>query len=654
MKSTQSKLLVGLIAALGVVVLGLALRSPMFGARDAALVSATAGTGAARAGSLLAGVSPDAAGRDSASAPGARGFYAAPVGREFVYELSGRSKAGLEVTVDGEVVEQELENNLAGRMQILVAARRDDEIVTSVAFDEMSIETAAESKRGRDTTLEQAVATPTLVRMRDDGRLLGFRFGPAVPPEARNWIRSQVTAFRFEVDGTGASSWEREEVDATGKARTRYVREVEPADADLHLRKTKVAYSAMQVGGQDVPIEAQPEVDSTTTGTLSTSLAWVQEARVDESLKIAIARLGITTDVAMSGSLRLLEHGWRSADEMPAIDWDEPWSSVAGAEDMDEVGAHGEELLRARLLDGVTLDGLLAEIDVLANAKPRNKEALMDAHRKLAELLRQDPAAAEELAALVRSMNEATTDIVLGAAGAAGTRQAQQLLVGVLGDATLARSMRQSSLDAMFQLTQPISDARAAVESLVKSDEQDTTLRANAMLLLGALGSMDGGSKAERAELVARLVGLEAQARADGRLAHWLNALGNTGDPQVYAAARPYLDAADARLRAAAADALRGLATEEAVGALAHSALSDADASVRRACASILAGRSDEISSTTVRQMLERDTSVQVRRAAVDALARRVATDATARQLLAYVAANDASQELRQRAAAAL
>jgi HEAT repeat protein len=174
------------------------------------------------------------------------------------------------------------------------------------------------------------------------------------------------------------------------------------------------------------------------------------------------------------------------------------------------------------------------------------------------------------------------------------------------------------------------------------------------MLTYGALASMDGASDAARAAAVAGLVQLEQQAKNEQRLTHWLHALGNTGSSDVFGAARPYLEHADPALRSAAADAVRGATTTEAREALARHALSDADTGVRKKCAAILADRSDAGSLATVRQVLEHEASVDVRRAAVDALARRVKTDANAKQLLIYVAGNDPSTELRAQAAAAL
>ncbi len=178
--------------------------------------------------------------------------------------------------------------------------------------------------------------------------------------------------------------------------------------------------------------------------------------------------------------------------------------------------------------------------------------------------------------------------------------------------------------------------------------------RANGMLLLGALGSMDPASGAEDSSPIPHLLALEQQAIEEGTLEHWLHALGNSGDPQAFEAALPYLEHSEASLRIPAAEAMRKLESPEAADALSKRALGDSDAGVRRTCAAILADRADALSVETVRELLEHEPLVDVRRAAVDALARRAATDPGAREILEYVSAHDSSAELRERAQAAL
>ena len=650
MKTVQRNTLAALLAV-SAAVLVLARLAPELAGRAPRGPDAAAAAGEP-ADALSAPAGDADAARDAAPAAPGAGFYSAPVGRRFVYQLSGASAAKLELGFDGQTVEGSLEHRVAGRMEVSVAARAGDEIVAVVRFPDAAVEAAAGGRRERDAALEAAVARPCQVRLRDDGRLLGFRFEDSVAPAARNWVRSQVAAFRFEVERGDARQWEREETDPTGTARVRYVRETpQPGEQELRLTKTKLGYAAAIAAGDGVAIDVEPEVDARASGVLDPAIGWLEQARFDERLVVPVESVGLTTRVVSSGSLALVDAGW--AEGTTAVDWDGPWGSVSGAEDVAAAAEDGEGLLRARLLEGATLEGLLAEIDALANAEPRDVAGLMDARHRLAELLVARPEAVERLGELVATMSPATADVALGAAGAAGTEPAQRLLVRVLEDRSGRESVRQSSLDSMFQLTRPIPEAYAAVDAVVSDRSQGSGLRANGMLLYGALTSMDPAAQIERAARVERLLALEDQARADGRLEHWLHALGNCGDERVLAATRVYLEGADPKLRRAAADALRAVEGSDAIGALARHANTDADVGVRRVCAGLLAARADEGAQRTVAGLLAREPEVEVRRAAVEALAKRARGDERARALLRFSAAHDASEELRARAAEA-
>jgi HEAT repeat protein len=575
------------------------------------------------------------------------GFWSAPVGSEFVYEISAQTSARIELAQDAEVLEQTLEQRLAGQMRVLVVARKEDKVMTQVSFPQMRIDATVGAQSGRDTVTEEAVAQPTLVRMQSDGHIEGFRFHADAPPEARGWIRSQVSSFRFEVERSDASTWEREEQDPTGMARVRYERELGAVAGEFELRKTKVDYAPLSRGAGGAAVEVTPQVHALTTGVLSESIGWLREAQVDERLVMPVAGLGVEARMSMSATLRLQTQRRIAADELPTVDWDGEWDSVSGAEDLELLSTRGESLLRAKLLEGLTLDGLLAQIDELCAANPRDTAALMDARHQLAEFLIDNEAAIEALAQRISTLRAASADIVLGALGSAGSESAQRVLASVLADSSLSGVVRQSSLDAMFQLTRPSAAACDGVERLIADRAQDSGLRANGLLVLGALASMDSADGSER---VTRLLALELSLRDEGRLEHWLHALGNSGDARALEASAPYRSDADPRLRAAAAEALRGIHTAESSEALGRLARLDQNTSVRRTSAALLAGRADATSVQLVRELLAREAAVEVRRAAVDALGRRASSDAEARALLKSVAGNDSSKELRQRA----
>src|SRR5258706_11985084 len=125
-----------------------------------------------------AGPSTDACRRDPAAGAHARdalapaagpGFFAAPAGSEFGYEFSGLVRSGVEIAMADQPIAQRLVLRLRGAMTVLVVARRDAELIAQVGFAGVSANQGVGGSEERSPALEELLALPAFVRMRDDG-----------------------------------------------------------------------------------------------------------------------------------------------------------------------------------------------------------------------------------------------------------------------------------------------------------------------------------------------------------------------------------------------------------------------------------------------------------------------------------------------------
>lgn len=609
---------------------------------------------AARAVAHL-GTSEHDAARRRESATARNGFYSAPVGSEFTYELQSDARVRMTMKVGEQPADQQTSTSLKGRMRVLVLDRRERELVVQVSFLEASVHHGIVGGLERSPALTETLALPTRIRMRDDGSLLGFAFDANSHAYAHNLIRSVVCGFRFVVPADAADAWEQEETDPTGIATVRYqwIAGQRPESDQRQVQRVKTDYRAL--AGEDNRMVMRYAVRGTGVGDMDPELGWLRGAEVTESLEMDAQGAPVRTALEYTARLRLTTQTMRPVDELAAPGWADAWAPVDGGLDTIAIAQNSERELNELELGAATLASLLQDILALAGAEPLDHAALTAASRKLALLVRLRPEVLDELAQVVPTTPPFAADVVLGAIGSANTAPAQRYLSGVVGDTAAVQSLRQSALDSMIQLAEPGDAAVQSVLGLVRDGGANATLRDNGLLVLGALGSRAPAAGAPDAgNAMTQLIAYRDRAVDEGRLEVWLHALGNTGRDEVAPAVEPYLAHADPSVRHAATSALRSVETPRATAALLERAQRDADPRVRGRAIESLAERSDPSALTYVGTVLAEETDADLRRAAIDGLRKQLPTNASVRPMLQGVADRDPSPELRRHAAGVL
>ena len=636
----NSRHLVLVLAAAGALLLSVSVsitgprRSAVAPAASHELVAAAL---AERPGELEPVADRDAAGDRTRSGLQERGPWAAPAGSAFVYDV----RADLDMVMAAESASGETaEFSLEGKLRVELLARREGELLLGVALHDVVMRAAkndATEEGGEPLEgLASQLAESSLVRMSEAGDTLAYRFPASMEPEARNWIRTLVAAARFVVPEEHETTWETTETDATGRFLARY----EHLDA-CRVRKEKLRYlDAVQVGESAL----LPEVSGGASGEFDLARGWLARCEVEESTAFALPEAGLSLRI---GTRIRLEHSCLERCAPIAGDpWVGPWASLdgQGEETSSDRAERNEDL---RLLDGATLDDLLAEIeDSMTTGDPSSFELFL-ARQKLAALVRLRPETLSTLQDLLVQgfLDDGVAEVVLSAVGAAGTSASELFLTELVSDEQVMLSHRLGAVVSLFQLEHPSPETFAAIRGLVLRSDVSADLGNSSLLLLGALASVSEGPV--KADQIASLLALKESA-SDASL--WLRALGNCGGGEILEAVTPYLDHADHALRLAAVESLRGVPGQSAFELLDRMARADASLDVRAAAAELLGQRWDDGAETAVRQILENDSSAIVRSRALNGVALAALHDEAARSLLLYYAERDPDASVRAHA----
>jgi hypothetical protein len=565
----------------------------------------------------------------------------------------------------GQPIAQRMVIRLRGTMTLLVVARRPDglhddlhdelhdELIVQVGLCGVSADQGVGGIEERSPALEELLALPAFVRMRDDGALLGLLFDPRSNGFVNNLVRSIVCGFRFVVPQDTKAGWDGEEADPTGIATVRYDWLDDRSEKERRLQRTKTGYRP--VPGQRSDLALTYEVRSRALARLSSELGWLRSAQVDETVTAKADTASLRSATEYEASLELATHRLRPLAELPDLSWDRPWAGVGGVEDTKAIADSSDRELSELELGDATFAGLLQDIEALTAAKPLDSAALTAASHKLAVLLRLHPEALEQLGRALATATPFAADVLLGAAGAAGTEPAQRLLAGVAGNAGAAPHLRLSALDSMIQIGAPDDAVLASVRNLADDPDAGARLRSKSLLVLGALASRQPQSEStDRNTVVAELIGREDRARSAGQLQPWLHALGNSGHEDALPAIQRYLGDDNAAVRNAAVAALRQFDTPQATSALLDRARSEPDLRVRALAVEGLAQRNDSAGLDYVAGVLAREPDADVRSAAVAGLSRQLLRNEAVLPMLQRAAQHDPSPAIRDQAARAM
>lgn len=530
---------------------------------------------------------------------------------------------------------------VAADLRLVVLGRNDGMLLVAVDAERADVSSPTASTDDAGTHLgELRVALERGFDVRFDafGAPTAIRFRDGCTPFTRSFLRALVAALTFEF--RDEPEWSTSLSDPMGEHGFAYATD---GDADVVVvRRTRQFFAPRGPGAAD---EARPELHGDAAARFAAATGWWTEVTIDEATSWSSFG-GARVAATLRGRARLVatDHVGVDAD----VDLDGGFVAFDDVDTgltppVDPMAAAWAERLAGR--DEHTLIAELAALGVDGEDAARARLELLNV---LAECMRQDPAAATRLGALVQAAKltgQVAAD-VLAALGIAAHADAQRALAGVFENGLVEAGLRVAAVEAMVQLEHP---TPALVEALQRS-LHGTPLRGlggSAMLALGAFGSRG-------APVLGELLSLEGAARADGVEPAWFEALGNAGDPAVLPLARRQLADDDPVERSWGLTAVRRVRTAEAASIVQASARGDASVEVRRLAVEVAGESTEPWSLELLRERAAEDPDVSVRRAACSALLFRAHREPGARASLRERASREPDATLREELRAVL
>ena len=237
--------------------------------------------------------------------------------------------------------------------------------------------------------------------------------------------------------------------------------------------------------------------------------------------------------------------------------------------DAREAATADEEILFARnTLGDDTLESLRAALEILPEGDGGARARLA---RKFHALALLQPGTAGALADLIRGSKADSFErlAITGALAESGTPEAQRALMDLIGDQTLAVSLRATVVGSLHGVKTPTSETLRQLQA-TRQKETEPDLRSMQGLLVGTLaGRLPPSEEGVKEETLGGLRQALADADRPTRARFVLAQLGNSADVSVKDAILRRFADADASVRAAAARALRQIPGEDVDTALA-------------------------------------------------------------------------------------
>ncbi|MEM9801127.1 MAG: HEAT repeat domain-containing protein [Planctomycetota bacterium] len=553
----------------------------------------------------------------------ASSMWWAPIGRRFTYRVDGTLAARISM---GDVPPRGGSFSFGGDAVVTVLDRRGGEVVFALDAHQVSF-VAADVIGGapQDGPRADGPLAPlvdrTLVRMRWDGSTLGYRFPDGYDGEARSWIRTLVAATRFVVPDNPGERWSAEETDATGTFVGEY-RTQDPDDArKFVLVKSKDQYTTTLEMGD---LSSTPSVRGSARGAMDLKEGWLSDVHHEEQIVFEAGKVRLRVETTLALDVQLTHSAQAESDWTDDV-WGSDWEPV-------------NEPVRETMPSGAATESIdaptqIAEIDALLRTNGEATMEVFEAQRALAALIVDEPSILDDLRGdiLAGRFGDEAAMILAGAAGFAGTPEAQAFLVSVVTEASLRPSLRQGVLFAMFQLRSPEPETTTAVAALARSLSSPGPTRGRALLILGKFAAGGGAGTVDR-RAFETLLEMESMAVADGAEHAWLRALGNCRCTEAVAPLSTYVNDTDPTVRSAAIGSLRGVASSDAAKLAGNALTNDPDGDVRFEAASAYVANWDHVDARFLGDVLREEPSPDVRAVIYRGLGERAAqgTDAYA------------------------
>ena len=507
-----------------------------------------------------------------------------------------------------------------------------NQLLVEASFAELSVRGDEQMQQGA-AALERHLVRPLVVRMREDGQVLGYRFAGGLDSTSRNLIRTLWTGLHYVVPEGARGEWQTSERDSTGTYACAY-EDDGASDGRRSIARRKLGYAKQQGG-------AQITTDGRSTGVLDGIAGWMRKVEANDVLRCGREGEQLFVSYRSHLSIELLRWKDHPMNARPFVQWDDPnESSPSGA------GDH-EKNSREIDVSKIDLEEVLKGLSVLStrpeDLKGREARKIM---KTLAALIRARPEALGRLESFVR--DEATptlaAKLVLTSIGSADTPASQAALANAVATGDLSAELRTSAATATLAIRKPTADTLAALLKVAVDPASTERLGSTSLMMLGSCTRRNGSEEASR-----QLLELE---KVLGKERHdvWLAALGNCGLPQVIEPATRHLDSEETHIRQLAVEALRRVDSPKVVPLLIDHLKREDDLDARISATRILAARGDAAGMAYVEQLLTRG-SEDERLAAIKGLKRQYRSNPDALRLIQDSAALNDVASVRAAAA---
>lgn len=507
---------------------------------------------------------------------------------------------------------------------------------------EMPGEPAAQAKLVRD------LARPFLQIQEPDGKLRSLRIHREVDTVGRGFLKALAASLQFVRSPKGDSTWQSQEMDATGEYTAQYRKESD----GKHCTKNRVHYLQIRAAQGLVPVSQLGKVTGSLEVTLTLSDGDDEAGRllaasgrdlldidpgpdmplVSSESTFSLQRIKTTTVEPGPMALALLEAADYTLSPLMQMD------TTDSDRRSDEQRVHG-----------ASFDQLLGALRGLPTTDNGSQRA--ELQTRLSSLFRIRPETAKLASqTIVAGVPEAVAKTVLGALSGAQSEAGQAALVDLLGEKKLSSDLRQNAVAVLGLSDTP---SEATTEALHKAlRDTDPEVRSTAALALGnAAGAQRGASQVGAAEAnVDELITLYQAAQTEDEQLLYLQAIGNAGDPRTLPLLQTALQSPSAAIRSAATQALRFISATPVDALLAQLLAQDSSSEVRRAAIFACSFRQIVAVLPSLQKALASDKEATVRQDALQLLARHREIP-TVMQLIRTAAERDPSPEVRRAAA---
>jgi hypothetical protein len=517
--------------------------------------------------------------------------------------------------------------------QVLYVARLSE---IDLDWGETAPANAAETER-----LEAQLGQAVVFAVDPKGAVSAVHLSDELDAFAHNTHKSLLALTQLVAPEDAQTRWQVQEIDTTGKYLAEYER---PAADRLHKRKlhyVSVGRRGSSAGGLAVAgAAARADVGLSKMAVQLDDRGRVRKMDLRERIAVhhptlPVARSEITLSLERSGEAR------RDAEDVQALlasyqrvafDDPTPRQALRRGYDLAKVGDRD-------------LPGILHALETLDLRNASERRPRESAYIALTALLRMDPDARAEVAERIAA-GDALSTTLIAALGHAGNTGAQATLLSLLGQDDIPAAHKRELLRSMARASRPTEQTIASLEQAM----EDEDLGRAAHYALGTAVESLARSAPERAGApLARLIEHLQQAPSERSLIEALEALGNSGHPDMVTHVERATSDPREAVRRAALQALRKVATPGVDTILARSAWNDPDPRTRVTALSLMKRRAaSETLLSALRYVVTQDPERRVRLESTRLLQRwpRAKTGS----LLAWVARHDADARVRQEA----